>query len=308
MEGEVMQKINPYALKRFSFVFWIFGILILMSPLDAMAVVFNDGGVHYVHDYIGAVEVYDAPGGIPTTVNFISGGSTSDLLVSGNSVVSLSNGSYVTYVQSLNNSSVNVYGGGHENAEAEDNSSWTITGGGFDSLSFRDNSRLTVDGGGVSNLSISSGATATVVDIIGCLALFNSGTSRIYSGQIDTLVAGGVTDIYGVRGYGPFEFYVSGDVSFYGTGFNVPFGTYTQASGLSDLIGILSDGSSLDIALPSSWGAGATITLIDSRGWTVPSSVIGNQYKRTAGIMNLSFLFIIPAGIVLALKKFRKKP
>jgi hypothetical protein len=71
-------------------------LLVLTTAASGFAAMFNDGGEHTIDSYISDVNVYDGPGGVPTTVNVVQGGDVAHLLIDESSRLNVSGGEYLT--------------------------------------------------------------------------------------------------------------------------------------------------------------------------------------------------------------------
>ena len=198
--------------------------ILLAGPASA-SVIFDDGGVHDV-DYVisdsGGVVVNDSPGGQGTTVNLLTGSEVSDVIVYGQGPVTLDGGQVANWLVGYGQSALTALSGSAELIGAVEDGSLDVLGGDFNTVVVDDNGEVTITGGVMFDLMASGG------------------TIDVFGGQI----------ISDVENYG-------GVVTFYGSGFNYPYGPISDLSGT--LTGTLASGDPLNIGFSRTVG---TIILV----------------------------------------------
>jgi len=146
----------------------LLGVVSAASPVQAVD--YADGGVHVISTPVQSTSnVLDGPGGIPTTVHVLAGGSFPELNVRGSSRVNFFPGSAVTTeLQAFDSASVYIVGGTIRRFDTADNATGYVTAGDFtmpvytgSRLRAFDDSTLYVTGGTFQRSSIGSTIAAT---------------------------------------------------------------------------------------------------------------------------------------------------
>ena len=239
----------------------------------AMALTLNDGAVHDI-DYAIFETVYiynnvDPPHN-PTTVNFLPGGYADRIYAYDESKINVSTGSTL-YIYADDHSTITLLGGSKEQGRitlsgyatlhaiggaganplrANENSTVIIEAGHFDGFFLNDNSTLVMNGGSIRHF-MQSGGKAVLYNgqVLQFYIEYNAQLTVLggYYGLEEGPRFGGNILIKGGHWDAPGEGGISDGVcTLIGYSFNIPFGTYTTEDNITNLIGILSDGSTFE--------------------------------------------------------------
>lgn len=267
-------------MKSFRQIKYFFYCGLLAIPNLASAVILFDNGlvnVINVPQAVGeTVEVRDAPGNVPTTVNLDPGGSIAEgfdvydtsiinmnagsvgTSVDGhdNSTVNINDGSVGDGLRAFNNSVFNITGGslGSEDSFFNDNSMLMMTGGNGEAFIFNDSSQASILGGRLE--AVFGGDTSNVLingaEVWDGFSASETAYIEVQSGLIEPeglsandasniQIFGGTFDLLG-------ETMNSNDravIDIYGLAFNRPFGAIADMSGT--ITGTLLDGSAFNV-------------------------------------------------------------
>jgi len=137
---------------------------VIFAALPAMAAVItlDDGAYHQLNGIYSEVAVYDTGQNEPTTVELVTGGIITDLLIWGNSCAVLSGGRVDSDLAAYDNSNVSMTGGYIACLWPVHNSTVAMSGGLVGYASSYDSSVLNISGGEISHLRINEGSKVTI--------------------------------------------------------------------------------------------------------------------------------------------------
>jgi len=211
------------------------GTNLFVGSHEALAVTYNDGGVHEINFYINDVVVIsDSPSGDATKINLVSDGVIENFVwVCGNSQLNISGGKIGEYLWSLDGSQVSISSGSIGTYfTVKGNNKVTISGGSIGTwLNPEDNSEVTILGGTIGDhIATQDSSRVTILDVwIGgdLIALENSQIS-LSGGSIG----------HWLQAWG------NGVLAIYGSDFNYELGPITVSSGR--LTGALANGDPIN--------------------------------------------------------------
>jgi hypothetical protein len=174
-------------------------LLVSTTASSGFAAEFNDGGVHIINSYVvSPVQVYDGPGGMPTTLNVVPGGDIASMILRQSSRLNVSGGS-ISHAIFTDSATGTVSAGDMATLTTYGTNTILVSGGEISHINLYGTSRGTVLAGDISHVAARE---SSVVDVFGGTYFTASsrdlGLLRFHSGEVRRLVADyGTTNLYG---------------------------------------------------------------------------------------------------------------
>ena len=277
-----------------------FVTIVAILSATAGADIFDDGGTHNVTSDVGSVYIYDGSSG-PTSVNFQTGSSASEVWAYNHSQVNVNDGLISGSVNNQDQSTMTMNGGKIASwTYLFGDSQFTLNNGTIEGWVYASSgtSQFNMYGGTITGAVMTPGANSTTnlhggtigehlyaynrvhldgTSVLGNLYAYDGSMVSIHSGSFGEETYHGIyanegsqIDIYGGNMANRLGVMNGGRVDIYGSNFNKPFGALTSSGTLT---GTLSNGDLISVNY-GLYGDTATLVLHEHSVVPLPGAVL----------------------------------